>query len=99
MTDQKNKCCFKVKKLEIQKSVTFIMLRTPGDFGKVICSAKNIAGEGKTCIYIIKQRVLNHALVTKLFCNLLFQFALQVGYSVTYFFRPPVLYAKYGGHG
>ena len=40
------------------------MLRTPGDFGKVICSAKNIAGEGKTCIYIIKQRVLNYALVT-----------------------------------
>ena len=82
MTDQKNKCCFKVKKLEIQKSVTFIMLRTPGDFGKVICSAKNIAGEGKTCIYIIKQRVINYALVTnrvglpslvtKLFYNLLF---------------------------
>ena len=37
--------------------ISLHFFRTPGDFGKVICSAHNLAGEGKSCEYIIKQRV------------------------------------------
>ena len=40
------------------KSVLTLTPRTPGDFGRVKCSATNYVGKGTSCMYVIKKKVI-----------------------------------------